>query len=89
MDYVVKVNKVSNYRVFFIERLKVNGYKIILKVRLLFKKFPTKKIEFSLEVYKTEFSHMDLLSTMRHCDYYIVDFRLWSQKHGWIDNTSC
>ena len=40
---------------------------VILKVRLLSNKIPDKKIDFSLEVHKTEISQIDLLSTMRQC----------------------
>ena len=43
---------------------------VILKVRLLSNKIPDKKIDFSLEVHKTEISQMDLLSTMRQCGSY-------------------
>ena len=41
---------------------------VILKVKLLSNKISGKKIEFSLEVHKTEISQMDLLSTMRQCE---------------------
>ena len=40
---------------------------VILKVSLLSNKIPGKKIDISLEVYKTEISQMDLLSTMCQC----------------------
>ena len=40
---------------------------VILEVRLLSNKIPGKKIDFSLEVHKTEIFQMDLLSTMRQC----------------------
>ena len=41
---------------------------VILKVRLLSNKIPGKKIDFSLEVHKTEISHVDLLSKMCYCE---------------------
>ena len=40
---------------------------VIFKVRLLSNKIPGKKIDFSLEIHKTEIFKMDLLSTMRQC----------------------
>ena len=53
---------------------------VILKVKLLSNKISEKKIEFSLEVHKTEISQMDLLSTMRQCVNYLTLF---------FDETNC
>ena len=49
---------------------------VILKVRLLSNKIPDKKIDFSLEVHKTEISQMYLLSTMRQCVYHCALFTI-------------
>ena len=46
---------------------------VILKVRILSNKIPgKKKIDFSLEVHKTENFQMDFLSTLRQCVLYWI-----------------
>ena len=42
---------------------------ILAQKKIVFHPRPGKKIDFSLEVHKTEISQMNLLSTMRQCDF--------------------
>ena len=71
----------SNECTIFLANATCNSSMSFWRLDYCLTKFLRKKIDFSLEVHKTEISQMDLLSTMRQCDHPLQHFLMFLLLH--------